>query len=228
MSAPEAPGPVIRDARGVTVIGGGAVSQGDITEALDRAPLLVAADGGADRALALGRMPDLVIGDLDSLTPAARRLIPNDRILHVAEQDSTDFSKCLQRIEAPFVLAIGFSGLRLDHTLAALTVLVRHRQPVILLASDDVVFAAPPRLTLPLMPGTRVSLYPMGDVRGSSTGLEWPIDGIDLAPGGQVGTSNRALGLVTLRTEGPLLVMLPRDCLKTAMTALRLRGIAPL
>lgn len=217
--------PAIRSARGVTVIGGGAVSQADISEALERAPLLVAADGGADRALALGRMPDLVIGDLDSLTPAARRLIPEDRILHVAEQDSTDFAKCLGRIEAPFVLAAGFSGLRLDHTLAALTVLVGDPRPVILLASDDVVFAAPPRLTLPLMPGTRVSLYPMGPVTGESTGLEWPIDGIPLAPGGRVGTSNRALGLVTLRHEGPLLVMLPRDCLKTAMTALRLGSL---
>lgn len=219
--------PALRSAGGVTVIGGGAVSQADLAEALEAAPLLVAADGGADRALALGRMPDLVIGDLDSLTPEARRLIAADRILHVAEQDSTDFAKCLQRIEAPFVIAVGFTGLRLDHTLAALTVMAGHRAcPVLLLGSDDVVFLAPPVLRLPLGAGTRVSLYPMGPVRGSSAGLEWPIDGIEMAPGGRVGTSNRATGEVTLRSEGPLLVMLPRDSLGVALSALGLPGAA--
>lgn len=212
----------VRDLRGVTVIGGGAVSASDLAQALGLAPTLVAADGGADQALSLGRAPDWVIGDLDSISQAARRMVPPDRVLHVAEQDSTDFVKCLSRIDAPVVMAVGFAGLRLDHTLAALTAMVQPQTPcVVMLASDDVIFACPPRLMLPLMPGTRVSLYPMGPAQGTSTGLEWPIDGIAFAPADRVGTSNRATGLVTLRMEGPMLVMLPRDCLGTALTALQ-------
>jgi len=153
----------------------------------------------------------------------ARRLIPAGRIFQVPEQDSTDFAKCLTRIAAPFVMAAGFAGLRLDHTLAVLSTMAQiPRPPVILIAPDDLVFVAPPRVTLPLMPGTRVSLWPMGPARGVSTGLEWPIEGIEFAPGGRVGTSNRATGLVTLRIEGRMLVMLPRDTLGTVMTALRL------
>ena len=140
----------------------------------------------------------------------------------MAEQDSTDFAKCLGRIDAPLVMAVGFAGLRLDHTLAALTVMVQPGVPrVVMLASDDVIVLCPPRLTLPLMPGTRVSLYPMGPARGSSQGLEWPIDGIDFAPGQRVGTSNRATGLVSLRVQGPMLLMLPRDCLGTVLTAMQ-------
>ena len=215
--------PLVISDRGVTVIGGGATTPYDMQTALTVAPTLVAADGGADRALALGQPPDWVIGDLDSITPSARRLIPAGRICHVAEQDSTDFTKCLTRIAAPFVMAIGFAGLRLDHTLSVLNTMASTPRPfVILLASDDVVFVAPPRLTLPLMPGTRVSLYPMGPARGISTGLEWPIEGIEFAPGGRVGTSNRASGVVTLRIEGKMLLMLPRSTLGTVMTALRL------
>lgn len=215
--------PVVISDRGVTVIGGGATTPYDLRTALAVAPVLVAADGGADRALALGQQPDWVIGDLDSITPQARRMIPGGRICHVAEQDSTDFTKCLTRIAAPFVMAVGFAGLRLDHTLSALTTMASTPRPlVILLGSDDVVFVAPPRLTLPLMPGTRVSLYPMGPARGISTGLEWPIEGIEFAPGSRVGTSNRANGVVTLRIEGKMLLMLPRSTLATVMTALRL------
>ena len=119
----------VRDARGVTVIGGGEVAAADLEAALAIAPVLVAADGGADRALELGQPPDWVIGDLDSISDRARRLIPRERVIGVAEQDSTDFGKCLERIEAPLVLAVGFAGLRLDHTLAALTLLVRHGAP---------------------------------------------------------------------------------------------------
>ncbi|WP_295047217.1 thiamine diphosphokinase [uncultured Paracoccus sp.] len=215
--------PLVISDRGVTVIGGGAVTPYDLQTALAVAPVLVAADGGADRALQLGQPPDWVIGDLDSISDGARRLIPAGRIHHVAEQDSTDFTKCLTRIAAPFVMAVGFAGLRLDHTLSVLTTMAATPRPlVIMLASDDVVFVAPPRLTLPLMPGTRVSLYPMGPSRGISTGLEWPIEGIEFAPGGRVGTSNRANGVVTLRIEGRMLLMLPRNTLASVMTALRL------
>lgn len=215
--------PLIIEDRGVTVVGGGAVSARDLALALSIAPVLVAADGGADRALDHGFRPDWVIGDLDSISDRARGLIPSPRLHHVAEQDSTDFAKCLSRIAAPFVAAVGFSGLRLDHTLAALTTMAAvARPPVILLASDDIAFLCPPRLTLPLMPGTRVSLFPMGPSRGSSSGLEWPIEGLEFAPAGRVGTSNRATGVVTLRIEGRMLVLLPRDCLTTVLRALRL------
>lgn len=215
--------PLVISDRGVTVVGGGAVTPYDLNTALAVAPTLVAADGGADRALALGKVPDWVIGDLDSITEGARRLVSAGRIHHVAEQDSTDFAKCLTRIAAPFVMAVGFAGLRLDHTLSALTTMAGTPRPfVIMLASDDVVFMAPPRLTLPLMPGTRVSLYPMGPARGISTGLEWPIEGIEFSPSGRAGTSNRANGVVTLRIEGRMLLMLPRSTLASVMTALRL------
>lgn len=209
--------------RGVTVIGGGEVPACDLAEALAVAPLLVAADGGADRALALGRMPDWVIGDLDSIGEAARRRIPPERIWHVAEQDSTDFSKCLTRIRAAFVLAVGFVGRRMDHTLAALSAMAAPGlPPVIMLAAEDILFLAPSRLDLPLSEGSRVSLYPLGPVRGKSSGLEWPIDGLDFAPAGRVGTSNRALGPVSLELAGPMLVILPREALGLSIAALRL------
>ncbi|WP_111559421.1 thiamine diphosphokinase [Paracoccus sediminilitoris] len=220
MTADPVTRPITSD-RGITVIGGGQVSDADLALAMTIAPVLVAADGGADRALELGRLPDWVIGDLDSISDRGRAAVPPDRLLHVAEQDSTDFVKCLTRIDAPIVMAVGFAGLRLDHTLAALTALVAQDVPrVIMIASDDVIFVAPPRVTLPLMPCTRVSLYPMGPARGTSSGLEWPIDGIDFAPGARVGTSNRATGVVSLRIQGKMLVILPRKSLGTVLTAL--------
>lgn len=212
---------VVQTAGGATLVGGGALGPGDLAEALAVAPILVAADSGADAALDAGHIPDAVIGDFDSISAAARARIPTDRLHHVAEQDSTDFGKCLMRIDASFVLALGFEGRRLDHTLAALTVMARAGgRPVLMLGAEDVTFLAPAQLDLPLAPGTRFSLWPMGPARGTSTGLRWPIDGIAFAPDGRVGTSNEALGPVSLTIDGPMLVLMPRALWRLALLAL--------
>jgi thiamine pyrophosphokinase len=91
-----------------------------------------------------------------------------------------------------------------------------------MLGPCDVAFAAPPELALSLPVGTRVSLFPMGEVTGQSEGLRWPIDGLDLAPGGRIGTSNVTVAAtVRLRFSAPrMLVFLPRDCLAAAISAL--------
>lgn len=212
---------LITTAGGVTLVGGGTVDPADLAEALALAPVLVAADGGADGALAAGHLPDAVIGDFDSLSDAARAAIPAERLHHIAEQDSTDFEKCLTRIAARFVLGVGFSGPRMDHALAALSAMVRvQAPPVILIGEGDVILRAPPLIDLPLAPGTRVSLFPMGPAQGRSSGLRWPIDGIAFAPDGRIGTSNIATGPVRIEMQGPMLLILPRDCLGLVLAAI--------
>ncbi|WGT50930.1 thiamine diphosphokinase [Thioclava nitratireducens] len=183
------------------------------------APCLVAADGGGDRALAMGLTPKAVIGDLDSLSDAARASL-GPRVHQVTEQDSTDFAKSLQRIEAPFILALGFTGMRLDHTLAAMTDLIRTPHRVVMLAEEEVIFRCPPSLSLDLAEGTRVSLFPFGEVKARSEGLHWPLDGIGFTPAERVGTSNRATGSVRIVMDGPALMMLPREEFAAALAGL--------
>ncbi|MDO5621952.1 MAG: thiamine diphosphokinase [Paracoccus sp. (in: a-proteobacteria)] len=210
---------LVRSKAGVTLIGGGAVAADELAEALGFAPLLVAADGGADQALALGQVPAAVIGDLDSVSDVARAQIA--QVHHIPEQASTDFEKCLSRIDAPFVIAVGFSGQRLDHQLAALSVMARRVGPAaVMIAGEDLCFLAPPRLRLPLPAGERLSLFPMGAARGESHGLRWPIDGIGFAPDEVIGTSNQTLGPVDLTLQGPMLVMLSRRWLALVLAAL--------
>lgn len=209
----------------VALIGAGPLNSDSLSEILALvpgvAPGVVAADGGADRAIELGQQPDWVIGDLDSLSDGARAALEG-RLIEVSEQESTDFEKCLRLISAPLVLALGFLGGRVDHELACLNALMR-AQPsrCILIGDHDICFHAPRDLTLDLPAGTRVSLFPLCPLQGRSEGLEWPIEGLTLSPMGRVGTSNRALGPVRLSFEGEgMIVILPRDCLSAAMQAL--------
>ncbi|MEL6885520.1 MAG: thiamine diphosphokinase [Pseudomonadota bacterium] len=206
----------------VTVLGGGAADVGDVAEALALAPTCVAADGGLTLALAAGVEPVAVIGDFDSVRTRDLARIPAVNQHRIAEQDSTDFDKALRHINAPVVLGVGFTGARIDHQLAAFNVLVRHPdRPCILLGADEIVFLCPPRLEVPTQVGEVVSLFPMRPVTGRSTGLRWPIDGLDFAPGGMTGTSNAALGRVSLQMDGPgMLAILPRRHLADVTQAL--------
>ena len=216
---------ILRSDKAVTLVGGGAMEPGDLDLALKHAPELMAADSGAGEALAAGHMPLAVVGDFDSLVPEDAARIPPERLFHIAEQDSTDFEKALSRVAAPLVLAVGFMGARLDHKLATLNCLVRlANQPCILIGQRELVFHVPPRITLDLVAGDTVSLFPMTHVTGRSEGLEWPIDGLAFSPAGQVGTSNRALGPVSLETSGPGLVgLVPKIRIEDVIAAFRSR-----
>lgn len=205
----------------VTLIGAGTVPTQAIEAALALAPQVVCADGGANVALKLGLDPVAVIGDFDSLSEPARAAIPADRLHPIAEQDSTDFDKCLRNIEAPLVLGAGFNGSRIDHQMAAFNVMVRRpERRCILLGPELISFVAPPELRLDLDVGTLVSLFPMAPVAGRSAGLRWPIEGLDFAPDGRIGTSNEISGPLHLWFDAPaMLVMLPLMALEPAVRA---------
>ena len=217
---------IVQTSENLTLVGAGDVSKEVLTLALTYAPYLVAADGGAKLALNYGNTPNYVIGDFDSVGGDALARIPEHRHLLVSEQDSTDFEKCLRIIDAPLILGVGFLGRRLDHQLAALSELVHYASiRCALIGAHDVVFHLPETLELSLTPGTRLSLFPMQPVTGRSEGLEWPIEGLEFAPGGRVGTSNRVVApRVRLMMDGPgMLAIVPRAALPDVVAALTRR-----
>ncbi|QDY69587.1 thiamine diphosphokinase [Qingshengfaniella alkalisoli] len=220
------PGTVI-DSDGAVLLVGGSPDLSDVLPGLAaQAARIVAADSGAEAVIALDRTPDAVIGDMDSLSDDVASRLPTTLLHHIAEQDSTDFEKCLSRIEAPLILGAGFTGGRVDHTLAAMNVLVRYPQKrCVLVGREDAICVAPPGIELALPKKTRLSLFPMAAVTGTSEGLNWPIDGLLFEPAAQIGTSNFVTGPVRLLVDQPaMLLILPRVCLPDFLVAL---GTAP-
>ena len=202
---------IVESLQGVTLCGGGPFGAVALRRAMRFAPVIVGADGGADRLLRLGVDPVAVIGDFDSISEAAKIRLAG-RLFPIAEQETTDFDKALRSIRAPFVLGLGFAGARLDHGLAVLNALVRQADKrCLVLSPQDVTFLAPPEMVLTLPVGTRLSLFPMGAVAGQSEGLRWPINGLRFAPDGMIGTSNEvAAPKVRLRFDANrMLVILP-------------------
>lgn len=214
---------IVQSQTGITLVGGGPAAPAALRRALALAPRLVAADGGAGRALAAGLEPEAVIGDFDSLQPAARARLPEAALHPIAEQETTDFDKALRNIEAPFILAVGFTGARLDHALGVINALTRHPgKRCLLISSHDICFLAPTELSLHLPRRSRLSLFPMAPVTGTSRGLLWPIDGLAFAPDARTGTSNEVTAPEVHLTfsAASMLVILPRAALPRAVASL--------
>ena len=220
---PAAINPLCQSNQPVALVGAGPVDPDDLALAERLTDGFIAADGGAATLLAAGIAPWGVIGDMDSLDPETRAQVPRDLVHAVTEQDSTDFEKCITRIEAPLIFALGFSGGRMDHLLAVFNAMVRHPdRRCIVLGREDIAVVLPASLTLPLPDGTAVSLYPMREVAGTSEGLVWPIEGLTFRPDGQIGTSNRSTDEpVALTMSAPgMLLLLPRSNLGVLLAAL--------
>ncbi len=178
---------------------------------------IVAADGGANSLLAHNIVPDAIIGDFDSLDPVPIRGHDITSI-RLDEQDSTDFEKCLYSVDAPVYLAFGFTGRRLDHTMASLHNLVKYhdKKNILLIGRDDVSFVTCGNFSFDGMAGQIVSIFPVEPVRfESSNGLKYPLDNLEIAVGRQIGTSNMMTGNrfeiipTTESTKTPYLVSFP-------------------
>ena len=105
--------------------------------------VLIAADGGTRHVLRLGRMPAVLVGDLDSLSPREleRAKTGGCKIVqHPRDKDETDFELALRyAVEAGYshILVIGALGGRLDQTLGNLSLLSGTECASLDIALDD-------------------------------------------------------------------------------------------
>lgn len=192
-------------------------SQGLVMELAGSASLVVAADGGADKALAAGVTPHYAVGDLDSISERARAAIPRDHVVSRPSEDATDLEKaidfCIEHGETD-VVVVAAGGGRADHALANLSVLPLFRGRARVRLVDDLFEISLVEGTAGIAgrPGTVVSLLSIGRSRGVRTsGLRWNLDGVDLdfSP---IGVHNEIVGETATITvqEGDLLLFLGR------------------
>jgi thiamine pyrophosphokinase len=204
----------------LVIVGGGAIDAALLRELAAAGAHLVGADGGGDVIAAAGLLPEAIIGDLDSLSdPAGWET--RARVVHVAEQDTTDFEKALYSTRAPVTVALGMTGGRFDHTLAALDAVLRHARErrIILVDTHDLALALTEPFSFAVDAGERVSIHPLGPVRfASSEGLLYPLDGLLLAPGVRLGTSNVAVAgrftMTPVPDQSPWLLIVDRRYLR--------------
>lgn len=161
-----------------------------------------AADGGADRALAAGLMPEVIVGDLDSVSSDA--LSCGARVVRLPEQDRTDCDKLLAFADQEGIHAIALEGVegdRMDHLLGTLGSCVRAPVAVRLVLRQGVGTVLRPGEVVhaPAEPDALVAMIPLMPCSGARLqGVQWPLEGASMDLGGLVSVSNRATAPVVL------------------------------
>lgn len=214
----------------LVIVGGGAVDTDLLRELYASGARIVGADGGADQIAAAGLKPEIIIGDFDSLQDPLRWL-GKTRLMQISEQETTDFEKALYSTRAPVTVALGMTGKRFDHTLAALDAVARyaHKRRIILVDEHDIAVGLTEAFSFKVAFGERVSIHPLAPINfWRSVGLKYPLDAVRLAPGVRTGTSNEALeGPFTIVPEegihAPYLLIVERGHLMALIEALRKR-----
>jgi len=177
---------------------------------------IIAADGGTRHALALGRTPSVIVGDLDSL-PANFEIskFDNDVILFPKDKNETDLELAIQHaltLNPEQVVILAALGGRRNQTLGNIA-LILHPSPFILRLDDGIeeVFFCHDHVQINGKAGDLVSLIPwQGEVTGViTTDLKWRLQDETLYPHKTRGISNEMLGdtaVVQIRS-GSLLVV---------------------
>ncbi|ANE43078.1 thiamine diphosphokinase [Deinococcus puniceus] len=182
------------------ILVGGRLTPTPMLAALPRPALVVAADGGARHAAALGVIVDVWVGDFDS---SAGVHVDAPREVHPAAKDETDAELAvrvaLQR-GATALVFIGAFGGRFDHTAALMLGGIRRARegwPVILTSGDEwgwpLLPASP--VALELEANLTLSVLAFSDLRGLSLGgVRWPLSRADVPLGSGWTVSNETTG----------------------------------
>ncbi len=193
----------------VIIAGGEITDYQKIKTLISAQDYIICADGGTRHARALGLIPQLIIGDMDSVLPEELQYYQQRGATvyrYPREKDEVDTELALREAlnsGQRHILLVGVTGGRLDHTLANIhllviaanagvkAVMVDERQRITLITPN-----IPAKLTG--WPGKLLSLLPLTtEVTGvKSRGLKWELNGRTFTVGKPFGISNQFTGSI--------------------------------
>lgn len=188
----------------IVIFANGILSQPELLQTrLQASDRIFCADGGTQHALALGLVPDVIIGDLDSLSPEIVSQMEAAGVTihrHPEDKDQTDLELALTLAvsEQPEeILLVTALGGRLDQMLANILLLTHSAYASVRLTLVDgpqwaTVLHAHQAITIEGQPGDTLSLIPLSPSVHwvNLTGVAWPLTGATLLFGSTLTISN--------------------------------------
>jgi len=185
---------------GLVFTGGEGPSRDAIEKKLNEADMTAAADSGLLLAERLGVVPDLIVGDMDSIPDSAmlRRYPDSEIIAFARDKDYTDTELAIEALRArgcSSVGVIGGGGGRLDHLLGIFSLFHRENAPDFWFTAKEELVLVKTMLRIDDWKNRRLSFFPVGETEAtmSSLGLKWPLDKLSWKVG-DVGVSNVVSG----------------------------------
>jgi len=154
-------------------------------EVLKDAEKRICCDGAADKLIAFGLSPHVIIGDLDSLSKEARIQYASV-LIQEDDQESNDLTKAVRYCteqEYPSVSILGATGLREDHTLGNISLMLEYFPGIdVQIISDyGIFFLVQSGERIESYVGEKISIFSADNrVRVNATGLKFPLKDLQL------------------------------------------------
>ncbi len=179
---------------------------------LHNAKLLAACDGAAKNLLNAAIMPDIAVGDLDSLDDTSKQALAG-KLVHVSEQETNDLNKTFRHVlpliePGDEIIILGASGKREDHTIGNISLLAEfYRQfKKIKMVTDFGIFQPfADEITFDATPGQEISVLNPNPrpVTVSGSGLKYALDQLALTSWHMATLNEASSDRITLRTGSP-------------------------
>lgn len=164
----------------VVIANGEYPTRKEVLEIINAAPLTVCCDGAADDFIARGGVPDIIIGDMDSLSDENKARY-SDIIIHKADQETNDQTKAVQYLLSRGITRIaivGATGRREDHTIANIALTAEYMAmgaEVVSYTDSGCFIPCRDNKTLQCTPNAQVSIFNINATALRSEGLDYPI-----------------------------------------------------
>jgi thiamine pyrophosphokinase len=160
---------------------------------------IICADGGSNKIYHLNIEPDIIIGDMDSISNKSLKKFKKSKIISINNQNSTDLEKALKftvKMKPDKIYIFGAMGNRIDHTLTNLNLIKKYYKysDIQFITNKSKLIYSDKPVKLHEKIGTTISLIPIGKVTNVHlTGFLYPLNYENLEFGGRDGQSNRSI-----------------------------------
>lgn len=208
----------------VIVANGIIKNYGYLKQIIEHSDMVVCADGGSRHLRKVNILPDIVIGDLDSMSQADRVFFENRNvqiIRYPVRKDASDTELAVawaMENKADDITLTGTSGKRLDHTLANIFLMKQiaaKRIACRMVDDHNEIYLISDEIRLKGSPGDLVSIIPVTEKVSGLTlaGLEYSLEDAEIFMGTSIGISNCFTGnkaFISIKT-GLLAVIKSKD-----------------
>ena len=177
--------------------------------------MFICADGGYNIIESVGIIPDVIIGDMDSIRGSFPEKVKVIR--YPKNKDKTDLHLCIDYAienKCDEIILLSALGGRVDHSIAniiALKYIADNHATGMILTAKNAVYLTTDRITLKKGEYNYISLIPLSErIEGVTTkGLKYPLSNFTLKQTDNLGISNEFISdiaTITLR-KGSLLIV---------------------
>jgi thiamine pyrophosphokinase len=180
---------------------------------VENAKRIVCCDGSTQSLVLTGLKPDVIVGDMDSLSDDLAKMFA-DRLFPDMNQETNDLTKAVawcSEMGYKDIVIVGATGKREDHTIGNISLLAEYvrKMNVIMVTDTGILMPFLKSTMISSFPGQQVSIFSIDpETIVTSTGLRYPLSGTKIK-NWWFATLNEALGdTFSLDFSGRLIVYL--------------------